>query len=331
MSKTYQVVGVGNAIVDVISRVREEFLTEHAVERGIMQLVGRDRAVELYSSMGVAREVSGGSAANTIAGLAALGVRTAYVGKVKDDQLGAIFAHDLRAQGAGFDTPPAPRDHPHETGRCMVLVTPDGERSMSTYLGVSEFLSPADIDEAQMADAEWIFLEGYRFDGPESHAAFARAIHACKSAGGKVAITLSDPFCVERHREAFLAMIRSDVDLLVANEHELKSLYQTDVLEWAMGRAQAEVPMTACTVGARGAFLMSGGRRVHATAMPARVVDATGAGDLFAAGLLHGLTAGRDMLTATRMGCIAAAEIISHIGARPEEDLRRIFAQEGVA
>ena len=189
----------------------------------------------------------------------------------------------------------------------------------------------ADIDEAQMADAEWIFLEGYRFDGPESHAAFARAIHACKSAGGKVAITLSDPFCVERHREAFLAMIRSDVDLLVANEHELKSLYQTDVLEWAMGRAQAEVPMTACTVGARGAFLMSGGRRVHATAMPARVVDATGAGDLFAAGLLHGLTAGRDMLTATRMGCIAAAEIISHIGARPEEDLRRIFAQEGVA
>jgi sugar/nucleoside kinase (ribokinase family) len=331
VTKAYQVVGVGNAIVDVIARIEDDFLARNGVEKGIMQLIDRDRAVELYSRMGASREVSGGSAANTIAGLAALGARTAYVGKVKDDQLGAIFAHDLRAQGAEYTTPFAPRDHPHETGRCMVLVSPEGERSMSTYLGVSEFLSAVDIDEAQMARAEWLFLEGYRFDGPDSHAAFARAIRACKSAGGQVAITLSDPFCVERHREAFLAMIRRDVDLVVANEHELKSLYETHDLAVAMDRAEAEIRMTACTVGARGAHLISGGQRFHAAAMMAQVVDATGAGDLFAAGLLHGLTTHRDMLTCLRMGCVAAAEVISHIGARPEADLLALFAAEGLA
>ena len=253
-----------------------------------MQLIDRHRAVELYGHMGPGREVSGGSAANTIAGLAALGARTAYVGKVKDDQLGAIFAHDLRAQGADYDTPLAPAAHAHETGRCMILVSPDGERSMNTYLGVSEFLAPADIDEGLMARAEWIFLEGYRFDGPDSHAAFAKAIRAARAAGGKVAITLSDPFCVERHREAFLAMIRADVELLVANEHELKSLYLTDDLEAAMARAEAEIPITVCTVAARGAHLMTRGERVHAPAVATSVVDVTGAGDLFAAGLLHG-------------------------------------------
>ncbi|WP_424932440.1 adenosine kinase [Amaricoccus macauensis] len=331
MTKAFQVVGVGNAIVDVISRIEDDFLSENKVEKGIMQLIDRDRAVELYSHMGPSREVSGGSAANTIAGLASLGERTAYVGKVKDDQLGEIFAHDLRAQGAVYETPFAPKDHAHETGRCMVLVSPDGERSMSTYLGVSEFLSASDIDEAQMAQAEWLFLEGYRFDGPDSHAAFARAIRACKAAGGKVAVTLSDPFCVERHRDAFLAMIRTDADLVVANEHELKSLFETDDLTHAMDRAEAEIAMTACTVGAKGAHLIAGGSRVHAAATATSVVDATGAGDLFAAGLLHGLATRRDMLTCLRMGCVAAAEVISHIGARPEQDLRELFAQEGLA
>lgn len=331
MSKPLHVVGIGNAIVDVIAPVEDAFLAENGVEKGIMQLIDTARAVDLYARMGPAREVSGGSAANTIAGLAALGARTAYVGKVKDDQLGAIFAHDLRAQGAGYATPPAPADHPAETGRCMVLVSPDGERSMSTYLGVSEFLGPADIDEAEIASAEWIFLEGYRFDGPESHAAFAKAIRACKGAGGKVAITLSDPFCVERHRDAFLAMIRSDVDLLVANEHELQALYEAGTLEEALGRAAAEVPVTACTLGARGVTVLAGGARVDAPAGAVRVVDATGAGDLFAAGFLHGITSGQDWAACARMGCLAAAEVIGHIGARPEADLRRLFAEAELA
>jgi sugar/nucleoside kinase (ribokinase family) len=330
LTKRYQVVGVGNALVDVLAHTDDGFLAGHGVEKGIMQLIDTARAVELYGCMGPGREVSGGSAANTIAGLAALGARTAYVGKVKDDQLGRIFAHDLRAQGAGYATPLAAADHPHETGRCLVLVTPDGERSMNTYLGVSEFLAPADIDKDQMSQAEWIFLEGYRFDGPDSIAAFGKAVRATKAAGGKVGITLSDPFCVERHRGEFLRMIRDDVDLLVANEHELKSLYLTDDLGAAMDRAEAEIPVTACTVGAQGAHVLADGARVHAPATAVRVVDATGAGDLFAAGFLHGLTTGRDWLTCARMGCLAAGEVISHLGARPEADLRALFAAEGL-
>ncbi len=330
MTKPLQVVGIGNALVDVIASVEDEFLGRMKVKRGIMQLIDTPRAVELYAAMGSAREISGGSAANTIAGLAALGARTAYVGKVKDDQLGAIFSHDIRALGAGFDTPFAPRGAEAETGRCLVLVSPDGERSMNTYLGVSEHLGPGDIDPEAMAAAEWIFLEGYRFDGPDSHAAFAKAIRAAKAAGGKVAITLSDPFCVERHREAFLAMIRADVDLLMANEHELKSLYLQENLETAIARARAEVPVVACTVGARGAHLIAGETRVHAPAVATRVVDATGAGDLFAAGLLWGVATGRDWLDGLRMGNVAAAEVIGHYGARPEADLRVLFAEAGL-
>jgi sugar/nucleoside kinase (ribokinase family) len=328
--KAHQVVGIGNALVDVIAHTDDAFLAGNGVDKGIMQLIDRPRAVELYGHMGPAREVSGGSAANTIAGLAALGVRTAYVGKVKDDQLGAIFAHDLRAQGAAYATPFAAPEHPHETGRCMVLVTPDGERSMSTYLGVSEFLAPDDIDEAEMAAAEWIFLEGYRYDGPDSIAAFEKAVRATRRAGGRVGITLSDPFCVERHRDEFLRMIRADVDLLIANDHELKSLYMTDDVDSAMARASAEIPITVCTVGPGGAHALTGGRHFHAPVTPVEVVDATGAGDLFAAGFFHGLLAGRDWTTCLRMGNTAAGEVISHIGARPEADLRTLFAEAGL-
>ncbi|HEU0221064.1 MAG TPA: adenosine kinase, partial [Paracoccaceae bacterium] len=222
--KEFQVVGIGNALVDVLTHVEDGFLAEHGVQKGIMQLIGMERARELYAHMGPAVEISGGSGANTVAGLAALGLRTAYVGKVKEDQLGQIFAHDLRAQGAVYRTALARRDHPAETGRCMVLVSPEGERSMNTYLGVSEFLAPADIDEATMAGTEWLYLEGYRFDGPESHEAFAKAIAACRGAGGRVSVTLSDPFCVERHRDAFRRMVREHIDLLFANEHELVAL-----------------------------------------------------------------------------------------------------------
>ena len=328
MTKKYQVVGIGNAMVDILAHVDDAFLTKHGVEKGIMQLIDTDRAIELYGVMGPAMEISGGSAANTIAGLASLGMKTAYVSKVKDDQLGGIFSHDIKAQGADFDTPLALDGHPADTGRCMVLVSPDGERSMNTYLGVSEFLSPDDIDVSMMADADWIYLEGYRFDGPESHAAFAKAITACKGAGGRVSITLSDPFCVERHRDAFLEMIRADVDLLFCNEHELMSLYQTDDLSVAMALGAADVDILACTVGERGAYVVQGGEEAHAPAAALHVEDATGAGDLFAAGFLYGLTTGRDMLTCGRMGCVAAGEIIGHIGARPQADLMDLFAGE---
>jgi len=330
MSKRFEVVGVGNALVDVLSPCEDGFLAENGIEKGIMQLIDTGRATELYGAMGPAKEVSGGSAANTIAGLAALGAKTAYVGKVKDDQLGDVFAHDMVAQGAVYEVPRAPRNHDAETGRCLVLVTPDGERSMNTYLGVTEFLTPDDIDPDMMAEADWLYLEGYRFDGPESHAAFAKAIDAAKENGGKVSITLSDPFCVERHRDAFKTMIADHIDLLFCNEHELMSLYQTDDLQDAIEAVSGDCALTACTLGAEGAIMISGQERVRVPAEATKVVDATGAGDLFAAGFLYGLVHGRDLATCGRMGCIAAGEVISHIGARPDQDLKTLFAKAGL-
>ncbi|MCC6007469.1 MAG: adenosine kinase [Rhodobacteraceae bacterium] len=328
MNKRYQVVGIGNAMVDVLCQVDDAFLSRAGVEKGIMQLIDMPRAVALYGQMGPAREVSGGSAANTIAGFAALGGRTAYVGKVRDDQLGAIFAHDMRAQGADYETPFAPAQTTEETGRCMVLVTPDGERSMSTYLGVSEHLSPTDIDPAQMAQAEWLYLEGYRFDGPESHAAFAKAISATRAAGGRVSLTLSDPFCVKRHRDAFRAMIRDHVDLLFCNQHELLAMYRNATLDEAMDEAASEIDIVACTASEQGAWVLAGGERHHAPAVATSVVDATGAGDLFASGFLWGMIEGRPWAECARMGCIAAGEVISHIGARPEADLKALMARD---
>ena len=328
--KKFQVVGIGNAMVDVLTQETEAFLSEAGIEKGIMQLIDMDRAVDLYSRIGAAKEISGGSAANTIAGIAHLGGRTAYVGKVKDDQLGAIFAHDLRAQGAVYETKLDPKDAAQETGRCIVVVTPDGERSMNTYLGVTEFLEPSDIDVDMMADAEWIYLEGYRFDGPESHAAFAKAINACKGHGGKVSITLSDPFCVERHRDAFRMMIREDVDLLFCNRAEMLSMYQTEDFDAALAQAAKEVSIVACTDSDNGAHILSGGQRWHAPAVPTQIVDATGAGDLFAGAFLWGLTNGHDLETCGRMGCVAASEVISHIGARAESDLKALFVQIGL-
>jgi sugar/nucleoside kinase (ribokinase family) len=330
MSERYDVVGIGNALVDVLARVEDDFLASNGIEKGIMTLIGTARAAELYAGMGPATEISGGPGANTIAGLAMLGSRAAYVGKVKNDQLGAIFAHDIRALGATFETPMATGDHDFETGRCMVLVSPDGERSMNTYLGVSEYLSPSDIDESLMARADWLYLEGYRFDGPDSHEAFARAIAACKIGGGRASVTLSDPFCVDRHRDAFLQMIRDDLDLLFANEHEVMSLYQTGSLDDALETCAKDVRLAAVTVGPGGAWVIENGKRTLVPTTPAQVVDATGAGDMFAAGFLHGLAQGRDPETCARMGCVAAAEIIGHIGARPEVDLKELLARSGL-
>lgn len=329
--RKFHVTGVGNAMVDVLARVEDEFLLQHGVAKGIMQLIDADRAIQLYDRMGPATEVSGGSAANTIAGLGMLGARAAYVGKVRDDQLGRIFAHDIRSLGVTFDTPMAPKSlEGDETGRCMVLVTPDGERSMNTYLGVSAQLSPADIDEAAMADSEWIYLEGYRFDGFDSQEAFHKAIRAVKGAGGRVSITLSDPFCIERHRDAFRKLVREDVDLLFANEHEIVSLYQTDSVEAALKMAQAEVGLTACTIGPKGVHVATPDEVIDVPAAPMPRVDATGAGDLFAAGFLYGLTHGRDLRDCGRMGCLSAGEVIGHIGARPEQDLKQLFRDNGL-
>jgi len=328
--KKFQVVGIGNAMVDVLARAEDSFLAEAGIGKGIMQLIDMERAVELYGKIGPAREVSGGSAANTIAGIAHLGGRTAYVGKVKDDQLGAIFAHDLRAQGAVYETAFAPKDAVDETGRCLIIVTPDGERSMNTYLGVTEFLTSDDIDVDQMAEAEWIYLEGYRFDGPESHAAFAKAIAACKAAGGRVSLTLSDPFCVSRHRNAFREMIKADVDLLFCNRAEMLSMYETDDFDAAMAEAAAEIAIVACTDSANGAYILSGGETWHVPAIPTDIVDATGAGDLFAGAFLWALTHGYALEVCGHIGNIAAAEVISHIGARPEADLTALIAQAGL-
>ncbi|MFV2001802.1 MAG: adenosine kinase, partial [Paracoccaceae bacterium] len=268
MSKTYQIVGIGNAIVDVLSYCSDAFLDENGITKAIMQLIDKQRAVELYARIGPAEEISGGSAANSVAAAAQLGGRVAYVGKVRDDQLGEIFSHDLRAQGAVYQTRPGGAGRDAETGRCIVLVTPDGERSMNTYLGWSEFLAPDDIDVAMMADAQWIYLEGYRFDGPQSHAAFGRAIRACKGAGGRVSLTLSDPFCISRHRADFAAMIARDVDLLFANRAEIKSMYETDDFDAALNKAALQVDIVACTDGANGAHILSAGERWHVPAAP---------------------------------------------------------------
>ena len=214
MTKKYQIVGVGNALVDVLAHCEDSFLADMGIDKGVMQLIDTERAAELYGKMGPAQEVSGGSGANTIAGIAALGGRTGFMAKVRDDQLGRIFAHDIQAQGTDFVTRHAPSDYPNETGRCLILVTPEGERSMNTYLGVSCELSADDLDKNMLADTDWVYLEGYLFDSPANQEAFISAIDATKSAGGKVALTLSDPFCVDRHRDAFHALVRNYVNLL---------------------------------------------------------------------------------------------------------------------
>ncbi len=331
MTKEFQLVGIGNAMVDVLAHSSEAFLAEHGIEKGIMQLIDKDQAVHLYGEVGPSTEMSGGSAANSIAGFAHLGGRAAYVGKVRDDQLGAIFAHDLRAQGAVYETPLAPADTEAETGRSIVLVTPDGERSMNTYLGVTEHLTPGDIDAAQVAGAEWIFLEGYRFDGPESHDAFAKAISACKGAGGRVAITLSDPFCIDRHRDAFAEMLKNDVDLLFANRAEIEAMYKdAGDFDAALEAAAAEVAIVVATESEHGCHVLRNGKRWHVPAIPTKVVDATGAGDLFAGAFLWGLAEGFDLEACGRMGNIAASEVISHLGARVEADLKALFRTHGI-
>lgn len=321
---TYDVACIGNAIVDVLTHADDAAIDRLKLNRGVMTLIDERRAEEIYGQMGPGVEVSGGSAGNTAAGLAALGGKAAFIGKVHDDQLGAVFRHDLRAQGVVFNTPPLANGP--ATARCMIFVTPDAHRTMNTYLGACVELGPEDIDEAIVGRSQVVYFEGYLWDPPRAKEAMRKAAKIVHAAGGRMAITLSDPFCVERHRDEFLGLLGQEVDIVFANEHEITSLYQCD-FETAVKRVAKDVQIAALTRSQHGSVVVAGDRVVRVPAEPiARLVDTTGAGDLYASGFLYGLTQGHDLALCARLGSIAAAEIISHIGARPEADLAALVA-----
>jgi sugar/nucleoside kinase (ribokinase family) len=317
----FDVLCIGNAIVDVIARVEDNFVSRHGLVKGSMNLIDEARAEQLYGDMGQAIEVSGGSAGNTAAGVASLGGKAAYFGKVKADQLGSIFRHDMRAQGVAFDTAPA-TDGP-ATARSFILVTPDSERTMNTYLGACVNFTVADVDRKVVEAAQVTYMEGYLWDRPEAKEAFKLAAKIARAAGRQTSITLSDSFCVERHRDSFLDLIRNDIDIVFANETEIKSLYQTEDFGAATKAVAADCPIAVVTRSEKGCVVVKGGDILESPAHPVnKVVDVTGAGDLFASGFLYGFTNGRTLYDSARLGSMAAAEVISHIGARPEVRLR---------
>jgi len=327
--KRYQVAGIGNAIVDVISTVNDHFLDHMGIHKGIMQLIERERAETLYGAMKDRQEASGGSVCNTIAGIGALGLKTALVGRVRDDSLGRFFAQDTERAGTAFVNPPVTGGE-LPTSRSMIFVTPDGERSMNTYLGISAEVGPDDVDERVMADSGIVFLEGYLFDKDKGKEAFLKAARACHKGGGRVGIALSDPFCVDRHRADFRRLVAEDMDYVIGNEKELTSLYEENDLDDALARAAQECGIVVCTRSGDPVVLIQNGRRVEAPVRSVTPVDATGAGDQFAAGFLYGLATGQSLETCGRMGNIAAAEVIGHIGARPRADVLALFRAEGL-
>lgn len=326
----YDVLGLGNAIVDVLARTDDDFLLEQAMRKGSMSLIDEARAAEIYDAMGPTIEISGGSAANTIVGAAAFGARAAFIGRVKDDSLGNVFAHDIRAAGVAFDTAPS-SDGP-STGRCYVLVTPDGERTMHTFLGAAQDLHPRDVDEDTVANAAITYLEGYLWDPPHAKEAFRKAAAAAHEAKRLVALSLSDAFCVDRWRDEFLALLRSGtVDLLFCNESELHSLYQTADFDTAIAALRGDARRAVVTRGVNGCIVVKGQQTTEAPAFPVEtVVDTTGAGDLFAAGFLFGMARELGDDRAARLGALAAAEVISHLGARPERSLSAIAQENGL-
>ncbi|WP_315812167.1 adenosine kinase [Bradyrhizobium sp. SZCCHNR2028] len=326
----YDVLGIGNAIFDVLVHADEAFLARHGMTKGSMALIDEARAAAIYADMGPATEMSGGSGANTIAGLASLGARAAYVGKVKDDQIGRMYRHDIRAAGVTFDTAPA-ADGP-ATGCCYILVTPDGERTMNTYLGAAQNLTAADIDPAQIAAARFIYLEGYLWDPKDAKDAFVKAAAIAHDAGREVALTLSDSFCVDRYREEFLDLMRGGtVDLVFANEAELHSLYQTADFDGALKQLREDATLGIVTRSEKGCVVVSNDGVISVPAHPIEsLVDTTGAGDLFAAGFLFGLVRKTGYEMAGRLGGLAAAEVIQHIGARPQVSLKELAAQNGL-
>jgi sugar/nucleoside kinase (ribokinase family) len=329
-SAKYDVLGIGNAIFDVLVQTDEKFLGDHGMTKGGMALIDEARALSIYRDMGPAVEMSGGSAANTIVGIANLGARAAYVGKVRDDQIGRLYAHDIRAAGVAFETPAA-ADGP-ATGCSYILVTPDGERTMNTYLGAAQELTPADIDAAQVAASAVLYLEGYLWDPKSAKEAFVKASTIAHQAGRQVALTLSDSFCVGRYRDEFLELMRGGTaDLIFANEAELGSLYQTADFDAALTQLRRDIPLGIVTRSEKGCVVAS---KDGVTAVPAfpitKVVDTTGAGDLFAAGFLFGLVRGASHENAGRLGALAAAEVIQHIGARPQVSLKELAVKNGL-
>ena len=326
----YDVLGIGNAIVDVIARADDDFLVRQNMHKGSMTLIDEERAQHIYEAMGPAIEASGGSAANTIHGVASFGARASFVGKVKDDQLGQAFAHDIRAAGVAFETPPA-FDGP-STARCYVLVTPDGQRTMNTYLGAAQDLHPKDLDSEAIAGAAITYLEGYLWDPKNAKDAFLKAATIAHDARRTVALTLSDAFCVDRYRSEFLELVRTKtVDLLFANESELHALYQTADFDTAVAALRKDAKLAVVTRSDKGCVVVTADKTTPVPAAPIeRLVDTTGAGDLFASGFLFGVARGHDHVTSARLGALAAAEIIQHIGARPERSLKQLAQENGL-
>jgi len=322
----FDVVGIGNAIVDVLSFCSEETLADLRLNKGMMNLVDEPSAERIYSHMGQATECSGGSAANTLAGIAGLGGKCAFTGKVKDDELGAIFRHDMRAIGVAFDTPAAPTGP--ATARCLIFVTPDGERTMNTFLGACANVAETDIDKTLVASGAILYIEGYLWDPPHAKAAIRKAIHVAKAAGRKVAFTLSDMFCVERHRAEFLALLADHIDILFANEREIMALFGASTLEPALEKLQGLCSIAAITRSEKGCIIVSGSETIVVAAPPVpQVVDTTGAGDLFAAGFLFGLSRGWGMQACAKLGNACAGSIIGQMGARSAKPLAALAAK----
>ena len=326
--KSFDVVGIGNAIVDIIARCDDGFLSKHDLAKGSMRLIDADEANRLYSTMGPAVERSGGSVANAIAGLASFGAKCGFIGRVAADQFGGIFRHDIRSLGVAYDTLPASDGAP--TARCLILVTPDGERTMNTFLGASVDFRPEDLDLELIGAAKIVYLEGYLFDRDAAKSAFREAARAAKEAGAKVALTLSDAFCVDRHREDFKALVQHGADIVFANEKEITSLYEVNSFEEAADLAMNNCEMAVLTRSEAGSIIVAGGETIEIKAEKARVVDLTGAGDLYSAGFLYGLTHGASLRECGRLGSLAAAEAISHIGARPEISLQKLARDNGL-
>ena len=326
MEKCFDVVGIGNAIVDVLVQADDRFLEDHDLTKGTMALVDEHQAERLYASVGPGLETSGGSAANTLAGVAQLGGRAGFIGRVRDDQLGGIFAHDIRSVGARFETPAATEGP--STARCLILVTPDAQRTMCTYLGASVGLDPADLDLEMVAQAKLLYLEGYLWDSDEAKAAFIAAAEMARAHGGEVALSLSDAFCVERHRDSFQELVDGHVDILFANEMEITALYKANSFEEAADQVRGRCKLAALTRSEQGSVVLNGsGTHSIAPFQLGPLLDTTGAGDLYAAGFLHAYTQGQAVEACGRLGSLCAGQVVTQLGPRPQGSLKQLVAQ----